>query len=97
MQKYGVSQLPVKDDNHFVGAVEDTQLYAEILRNRELMNQPVSGIMGSPYPIVSHMATIEEVSGKINAQNAAVLMMDMGGNWHIITKQDVIQAISKGN
>lgn len=97
MQKYGVSQLPVKDDNQFVGAVEDTQLYAEILRNRELMNQPVSGIMGSPYPIVSHMATIEEVSGKINAQNAAVLMMDMGGNWHIITKQDVIQAISKGN
>jgi len=25
------------------------------------------------------------------------LMMDMGGNWHIITKQDLIQAIAKGN
>jgi hypothetical protein len=24
-------------------------------------------------------------------------MMDMGGNWHIITKQDLIQAIAKGN
>ena len=98
MQKYSVSQLPVKDvNNEFVGAVEDAHLYAELLRNRELMNQPVSDIMDKPYPIVSHMATIEEVSAKINAQNAAVLMMDMGGNWHIITKQDVIQAISKGN
>jgi predicted transcriptional regulator len=43
------------------------------------------------------MATIEEISTKINKSNAAVLMMDMGGNWHIITKQDLIQAIAKGN
>jgi cystathionine beta-synthase len=97
MQKYSVSQLPVKEESEFVGAVEDTRLYAEILKNRDLLNKPVSEIMGKPYPIVSHMASIEEVSSKIHVNNAAVLMMDMGGNWHIITKQDVIQAISKGN
>lgn len=97
MQKYSVSQLPVKDEqNNFVGAVEDASLYAELLKNRELMESPVSVIMGSAFPIVSHMASIEEVSSKINKLNAAVLMMDMGGNWHIITKQDLIQAISKG-
>lgn len=98
MQKYSVSQLPVKNTaGDFVGAVEDAQLYAELLKNRDLMNHPVSAIMGKPYPIVSHMATIEEISTKINKSNAAVLMMDMGGNWHIITKQDLIQAIAKGN
>lgn len=98
MQKFSVSQLPVKNKNgDFVGAVEDAQLYAELLNNRDLMNGPVSVIMSKPYPIVSHMATIEEVSSKINKNNAAVLMMDMGGNWHIITKQDLIQAIAKGN
>lgn len=98
MQKYSVSQLPVKNSSgDFVGAIEDAQLYAELLKNRDLMNHPVSAIMGKPYPIVSHMATIEEVSTKINKANAAVLTMDMGGNWHIITKQDLIQAIAKGN
>ena len=98
MQKFSVSQLPVKNKNgDFVGAVEDAKLYAELLKNRDLMNGPVSVIMSKPYPIVSHMATIEEVSSKINKNNAAVLMMDMGGNWHIITKQDLIQAIAKGN
>ena len=98
MQKFSVSQLPVKNKNgDFVGAVEDAKLYAELLKNRDLMNGPVSLIMSKPYPIVSHMATIEEVSSKINKNNAAVLMMDMGGNWHIITKQDLIQAIAKGN
>jgi cystathionine beta-synthase len=98
MQKYSVSQLPVKNDSgDFVGALEDAHLYAELLKNRDLMSHPVSAIMGKPYPIVSHMATIEEVSTKINKANAAVLTMDMGGNWHIITKQDLIQAIAKGN
>ena len=98
MQKYSVSQLPVKDEaNNFVGAIEDASLYAELLKNRDLMSKPVAEIMVAPYPVVSHMASIEEVSSKINKANAAVLMMDMGGNWHIITKQDLIQAISKGN
>ncbi len=98
MQKYSVSQLPVKNDSgDFVGAVEDAHLYAELLKNRDLMSHPVSIIMGKPYPIVNHMATIEEISTKINKANAAVLTMDMGGNWHIITKQDLIQAIAKGN
>jgi len=98
MQKYSVSQLPVKNDSgDFVGAVEDANLYAELLKNRDLMKQPVSVIMGKPYPIVSHTDTIEKISTKINKSNAAVLMMDMGGNWHIITKQDLIQAIAKGN
>jgi cystathionine beta-synthase len=98
MQKYSVSQLPVKDEaNNFVGAIEDASLYAELLKNRDLMSKPVAEIMVSSYPVVSHMASIEEVSSKINKANAAVLMMDMGGNWHIITKQDLIQAISKGN
>jgi cystathionine beta-synthase len=98
MQKYSVSQLPVKDEaNNFVGAIEDASLYAELLKNRDLMSRPVAEIMVSSYPVVSHMASIEEVSSKINKANAAVLMMDMGGNWHIITKQDLIQAISKGN
>lgn len=98
MQKYSVSQLPVKDEaNNFVGAIEDASLYAELLKNRDLMSNPVAEIMVASYPVVSHMASIEEVSSKINKANAAVLMMDMGGNWHIITKQDLIQAISKGN
>ncbi|MEI8101608.1 MAG: pyridoxal-phosphate dependent enzyme, partial [Bacteroidota bacterium] len=37
MQKYSVSQLPVKNESgDFVGAVEDAQLYSELLKNRDL-------------------------------------------------------------
>ena len=92
MQKFKISQLPVKDDNgNFVGSVEDKNLYAALLQQKITMADSIQSIMGSPYPIVSHSDSIERVSSLINDENSAVLMMDMGGNWHIITKQDIIE------
>ena len=41
------------------------------------------------------MKQIEEVSKLITRDNNAVLLNDMGGNVHIITKHDIIQAVSK--
>jgi predicted transcriptional regulator len=37
--------------------------------------------------------TIDEVSSRIDKNNNAVLVMDLGGNWHIITKFDLIAAL----
>jgi cystathionine beta-synthase len=59
------------------------------------MAKPVSVVMQQAYPIVAFSENIEKVSSMIHKQNSAVLMMDMGGNWHIITKQDVIRAIAE--
>lgn len=95
MQKYDISQIPVVNDKReFVGALEDADLYAALLKNRELMNEPVNKIMNKPYPIVNASDTIEKVSALINKDNNAVLMMDLGGNWHIITKYDLISALA---
>jgi cystathionine beta-synthase len=95
MQKYDISQLPViNDQREFVGALEDTELFAGLVQNRDLMQQPVSVVMQAPYPIVPYHASIEQVSSLINKENNAVLMMDLGGNWHIITRYDIIDALS---
>ena len=51
--------------------------------------------MQPPYPIVAFSESIEKLSSMINKHNSALLVMDMGGNWHIITKQDVIRAIAE--
>lgn len=92
MQKYKISQLPVRDESgNFVGSVEDKNLYAALLQQKITMNDSIQSIMGAPYPVVSHSESIEKVSSLINDENSAVLMMDMGGNWHIITKQDIIE------
>jgi cystathionine beta-synthase len=96
MQKFGISQIPVVgEDGQFVGSVEDNHLYSELLKDNTLMAKPVSVVMQQAYPIVAFSENIEKVSSMIHKQNSAVLMMDMGGNWHIITKQDVIRAIAE--
>lgn len=96
MQKYGISQIPVMNKvGAFVGSIEDNHFYAELLKNSSLMNHQVSKIMQPPYPIVAFSESIEKLSLMINKQNSALLVMDMGGNWHIITKQDVIRAIAE--
>lgn len=96
MQKFGISQIPVAgQDGQFVGSVEDNHLYSELLKDNTLMAKPVSVVMLQAYPIVAFSESIEKVSSMIHKQNSAVLMMDMGGNWHIITKQDVIRAIAE--
>ncbi len=96
MQKYKISQLPVKDHlGNFVGSIEDTILYASLLKGDIMMEDSVEKVMLAPYPIVSYSDPIDKVSLLINDKNPAVLMMDMGGNWHIITKQDIIQGFVK--
>lgn len=95
MQKYDISQIPVVDaQGGFVGSLEDAALYSSLLKNRDWMHAKVHEVMQGPFPIVSPQASLEEVSSRITKENNAVLMMDMGGNWHIITRYDVISALS---
>jgi cystathionine beta-synthase len=95
MQKFGISQLPVvNEQSQFTGSIDDSQFYKQLFLTKDLMNEPVSSIMQTALPIVNFNDTIETVSAVINENNQACLMMDMGGNWHIITKQDIIKSIS---
>ncbi len=94
MQKYNISQLPVRNTKgEFTGSLIDGHLFAQLVKNRQLMHEPVKTIMQKSFPIVKSSDTIDFVSTLFSNQTQAVLMMDMGGNWHIITKVDVINAI----
>ena len=94
MQRYNISQLPVKNaKGEFTGSLVDGNLFAQLVKNRHLMHEPVKTIMQESFPIVKSTDAIDFVSTQFSNQTQAVLMMDMGGNWHIITKVDVINAI----
>ncbi len=95
MQQFNISQLPVVNEKmEFVGSIDDNYLYKTLLENSTLMESPVKELMQKPYPIVSFSDSIDSISKRINESNNACLFMDMGGNWHIITKQDIIQALA---
>lgn len=95
LNKYKISQIPVTNsEGVYVGSISDNHLFACLLDKNFVKDQPVSSIMQAPFPTVSGNASIEEVSKLINKDNPAVIMNDMGGNTHIITKYDIIEAIA---
>ncbi len=95
MQQFNISQLPVVNEKmEFVGSIDDNYLYKKLLTDSALMESPVKNLMQTPYPIVSFSDSIDSISKRINESNNACLFMDMGGNWHIVTKQDIIQALA---
>ncbi len=95
LNKYKISQIPVSNnEGEFVGSISDNHLFSCLLDKNFVKDQAISTIMQAPFPTVHANASIEEVSKLINKDNPAVLMSDMGGNTHIITKYDIIEAIA---
>lgn len=92
-QQYDISQIPVKTKNTFVGSLNDNFVYQKIIENPELKHARVKEIMQEPFPIVDLYSTIDDIAKLITKDNPAVLTKDMLGEYHIITKYDIIQSV----
>ena len=94
MKEFNISQLPIVRDEKFVGSVNDTDLFQRLIDNPALKLNAIEEVMDSPFPIVEPNASILEISKKISKKVPAVLVKDINDQYHIITKHDVIDAIS---
>lgn len=95
MNKYGISQLPVTKSGAFVGSLNDNYLLAKLIESGDSKNKTIESVMQPAFPMVDAQTPIDEISKLITKDNNAVLMKDLGGNTHIITKHDVIQAVAR--
>jgi cystathionine beta-synthase len=95
MNKFGISQIPVTKGKEFVGSLNDSYLFSKLIESNDVKGKSVESLMQKSFPIVDSQCTIDEISKLITKDNNAVLMRDLGGNTHIITKHDVIQAVAQ--
>jgi len=95
MNKFGISQIPVTKGSEFVGSLNDSYLFAKLIESNDSKNKTIESVMQPAFPMVDAQTPIDEISKLITKDNNAVLMKDLGGNAHIITKHDVIQAVAK--
>ncbi len=92
MKKFNISQVPITKDGQFVGFVDDTTLYQQIIENSDTINTALNQVMLPALPVVAAKASIDEIAKKINKQVPAVLV-DLGnGKHHIVTRHDLINA-----
>jgi cystathionine beta-synthase len=94
MRKFGISQIPVLKDNKFVGSIDDSRVYQLLVDQPELKDAPISSIMAEPFPIVTKGTHVDDLCKLINRDTPAVLVDLSDGNFHIVTRYDVIAAMS---
>ncbi|HZE83174.1 MAG TPA: pyridoxal-phosphate dependent enzyme, partial [Puia sp.] len=95
MQKYNVENLPVLQQGQVLGAISESGLFARMMNNGlDIKNKQISEVLEKSYPVVSFDTPLERLSNLITRENGAVLAKDDSGNYHIVTKYDVIQALN---
>ena len=95
MKKYDIENVPVMNSDGIIGSLSESGLFKKILSNPEIKNELVQSVMEKAYPVVPFDTPVERLSNLISKETGAVLSKDDSGNYHIVTKYDIIQSLAK--
>src|SRR5688572_25427065 len=94
MNRQGIDQIPVTENNQFVGSVSSASLLEKIIQDPQLQSKFVGDVMDKPMQFVAPDSTLDVLSSLLNKENKAVLVRDEREKVHIITQHDVLQAMT---
>ena len=94
MKDFNISQIPVTKDGKFVGTVDDSSLFKQMIDDASIIDKSVGMVMESALPMVKANTNVEELSKLINKETPAVLVELDNGNYHIVTRHDLIAAMA---
>ncbi|QDH81417.1 cystathionine beta-synthase [Echinicola soli] len=94
MNERSVSQIPVVEDGNVIGSLTDTKLLTKIIQQPTLKDAPVEDVMEDSMKFVAMDSTLDVLSSMVD-KDKAVLVRDDLHQIHIITKHDILGAITK--
>jgi cystathionine beta-synthase len=95
MNQKGVDQVPVTDENEFVGSVTTANLVEKIIQDPSIKDKPIGDIMDKPMQVVALDSTLDVLASMLNKTNKALLVRDERDTPHIITEHDILKAITQ--
>ncbi len=95
MKKYDIEHIPVLHENQNIGAISEAGLFLKLFSNPDIKHQTIENVMEAPYTVVEMSTNVEKLGSLISKANGAVLAKDDQGDYHIVTKYDVIQSLAK--
>ena len=93
MGEYGVTQIPVIEDNKSVGSLRENHILAKLIEDRGLLDEKVSEVMDESFPVLDVDSNLDEIRRHLQ-KYPAVLIEDFKRITGIITRTDVLD-ISK--
>ena len=95
MGKYDIEHIPVvRPDGEVIGSISEGGLFQKVFTNPDIKTSRIEQIMEKNFPLVAFDTPVEKLSTLINKETGAVLAKDESGNYHIVTKYDIIQALA---
>jgi len=96
IKDHDISQLPVLESSHSVGAVHDYELMTAVMEDPGRLASAVQSMMGPSFPIVNTESHIEDVIRLMTPKkNSAVLVEENQKLSGIITRYDVVEFMGK--
>ncbi|HVD96907.1 MAG TPA: cystathionine beta-synthase [Cytophagaceae bacterium] len=95
MTKEGISQVPVMKGNQVAGSLTDSNVLKLLIEDTSVKDKKVSEVMDAPFIFVGLDNTIDVLSSQITKENSALLVHDEQERTHIITRADLLQAMSR--
>jgi cystathionine beta-synthase len=95
MKKYDIDQVPVMNGDGPIGAISENGLFKKVFSDPEIKNATIQSVIEPAYPVVAFDTPVERLGSLITKENGAVLAKDEKGDYHIVTRYDVIQSLAK--
>jgi cystathionine beta-synthase len=95
MKKYDIEQIPVMTNGEMTGSITQNGLFKKLMEDADIKDKKVSEVTEAPMPVVSMDTRVDRLTQFINKDNGGVLAKDDSGDFHILTKYDIINAFSK--
>jgi cystathionine beta-synthase len=93
MKKYHIENIPVQNDTGIIGSISEGGLFEKMANGLQVQQTLVADVLEPAYPVVDFETPLERLKTFINKNNGAVLARDEAGQFHIVTKYDIIQTM----
>jgi cystathionine beta-synthase len=91
---HDIGQLPVVRDGECIGSLTEGTVMARVIEDPRLLDKPVESVMGAPFPVLDGHVDADEVRPLLARDNAACLVRDGGELVGILTRYDLVRALT---
>ena len=77
-----------------VGSINDVGVMQAVFDRADILHQPVSDVMGRPFPMLEQFAEIDQAYKLLTLANPAVVVTDDGDPVGVLARQDIISFLS---
>jgi len=97
MNENDISQLPVIENTEIIGGLSENRILNYLVSNPASKSLTVDKVMDKPFPVISPDMRVDQISKMLNSESPAVLVELDGNSFDILTKSDLINALSHTN